>query len=82
MSSRSRLIFSNSLPWKTTSLTGWTGCAGGDLGLAVVDGSLVNCCLTCDCHHGLGDEPGCVPSWSRDGSCQGERGSTTREAAS
>lgn len=28
----------------------------------MVNSCLVNCVLTCDCHHGLGQEPGCVPS--------------------
>lgn len=45
----------------------------------MVNSSLVNCCLTCDCHHSVGKEPGHISSLSGSGSCQGVIGETPAE---
>lgn len=51
----------------------------GDLGLPMVNSSLVNCCLTCDCHHLVGKEPRHISSLSSSGSCWGVIGETPAE---
>lgn len=45
----------------------------------MVNSSLVNCCLTCDCHHSVGKEPRHVSSLSSGGSRQGGIGETPTE---
>lgn len=43
----------------------------------MVNSSLVNCCLTCDCHHSVGEEPGHISRLSS--SRQGVIGETPAE---
>ena len=66
-------------PSEKSCLRGRVECAGGDLGLPMGTNSLVSCCPTCNCHHSLGKEPGCVSSLSSSGSCRVVIGETPAE---